>query len=114
MVFYINSLNLEGNFLASVNILKQEVSDNKLEKLAKCLSEKDVKLYGASWDGHTQNQKEVFKDAVRFLSYVECANNQCKDSKIRAFPTWIFPNNKVVIGEISIQKISELSGCGIR
>lgn len=89
-----------------------------LENLAKCLTEKGVKFYGASWCGHCKNQKEMFGQAAEFLPYIECStpdgNDQtavCKENNITGYPTWVFADGTKESGELSLQKLSEKTGC---
>lgn len=43
------------------------------DSLAKCLSDKGVKMYGAFWCGHCQNQKAEFNGNLeKYNIYVEC------------------------------------------
>lgn len=67
------------------------------DSLAKCLSDKGVKMYGAYWCPHCQNQKKAFGDSFKYINYIECADGQngqtqiCKDNGITGYPTWEFP-----------------------
>lgn len=95
--------------------IKTEVMEN----FAKCLSENNVKMYGASWCGHCTNQKKLFGEGVLEESeiYVECEDNgegakACSDKGIEGYPTWEV-NGKLYPGEINLDKLSELSGCEI-
>ncbi len=92
-----------------------------LADFAKCLTEKGVKFYGASWCGHCANQKELFGDAMQYVNYIECwdsANNTviaaCEDAKIEAFPAWDFPGGNRQLGELTLENLSELSGCELK
>ena len=88
---------------------------------AKCLTGKGAKLYGASWCGHCANQKELFGEAMQYIDYIECwdsANNTvvtaCVDAKIEAFPTWDFSGGERQLGELTLENLSELSGCELK
>ena len=95
----------------------QETKPSALEKFAQCLTDKGVKLYGAYWCSHCKHQKKMFKEGLKNLTYVECEKpsggqtEPCRETGIRAYPTWIFQNGKRVIGELSLEQISKLSGC---
>jgi len=93
------------------------------EDFAKCLSEKSVKMYGAYWCPHCQNNKEMFGNGGKILVdlgiYVECEaggeNPQadvCSEKGISGYPTWEISNN-LYSGEMSLDKIAELSGCNL-
>lgn len=118
---YLNLKNIESQLLASIaqlETLRQKEKSFSLDNFVKCLNESGVKLYGASWDGHTQNQKAIFEEAIKYLSYIECIEPEtkqmtfkCQVAEIKAFPTWEFPEGKRKIGEISLGEIESLSGC---
>jgi len=86
------------------------------DNFAKCLTEKGVAMYGASWCSHCQNQKNMFGSSFKYVNYVECSNSDgtqtdvCKKAGITGYPTWIV-NGKVYSGEKTIQELSSLSGC---
>lgn len=94
-----------------------DIPEEKLVELAKCLTEKEVKFYGASWCFWCNKQKEVFGKAAEYLPYIECSdegkeeiNSRCKDEGIQGFPTWEF-NGEKSMGFKSINELAELSGC---
>lgn len=128
IIFYINSLVFNDSFLATLIPLAQPETINRqiedaafLENFAKCLTEKGVKLYGTAWDGHTQNQKEIFGEAKKYLFYVECMEEEkkelapeCKAVNIKSVPTWILTENKIIIGKTTLETLSEFSDCPIK
>ena len=70
--------------------------EEKQEKLAICLAEKNIKMYGASTCLYTTRQKMIFGNAFSKIDYIECSDGDnwskdCKDEKINAVPTWSFP-----------------------
>lgn len=89
------------------------------DSLAKCLTTKGVKFYGAYWCPHCANQKALFGDAARYLPYIECAdpanpqevNAICKDNGVTGYPTWVFPGGKRLSGEVPLKNLAEESGC---
>ncbi len=90
---------------------------NSKDDFAKCLAEKGVKMYGAYWCSHCNNQKEMFWDSFRYINYIECdANGEnanpsaCIVAGIQGYPTWII-NGKRYEGEKSFEDLSKLSGC---
>ncbi|MBI2626570.1 MAG: hypothetical protein HYW69_03195 [Candidatus Nealsonbacteria bacterium] len=93
-------------------------TDATLESLAQCLTEKGAKFYGAFWCSHCKNQKEMFGDAAALLPYIECStedgNGQldaCKDDNVTSYPTWEFADGSRETGEVSLEKLSEKTGC---
>ena len=94
------------------------IKDNSnFDDFAKCLSVNGVKMYGAFWCRHCQNQKEEFGDSWQFMSYVECdpygensKTDLCIERGIEGYPTWEI-NNQLYPGELSLEKLAEISGC---
>ncbi len=90
------------------------------DEFAKCLSSKGVKMYGAFWCPHCQNQKKMFGNSWKYMTYVECSTpngqdqtQQCKDSGIDGYPTWEFQNGKRISGELTLQQLASNSQCTI-
>ncbi len=90
----------------------------QLDEFAKCLKDKGVKFYGAFWCSHCQNQKKLFGKSQKYLPYVECSTPDsrgqlqvCKDASIQVYPTWHFADNSAKEGELTLQQLSEKSGC---
>ena len=84
-----------------------------LSSFAQCLTQKGAVMYGAEWCAHCQNQKKLFGEAWRYISYVECPDdpNRCLAEGVEGYPTWIFPGDLRLQGEQSMGKLSEASGC---
>ncbi len=86
--------------------------------LAKCLTEKGVKFFGGFSCPHCQKQKKLFKEGEKYLPYVECDARskdadlkQCKENNITAYPTWVFPGQSPILGEVSLEKLAQKSNC---
>lgn len=90
---------------------------NKLDDFAKCIADSGTKFYGAFWCTHCQAQKEEFGSAEQYLPYIECSNPDntqtqvCIDNKIEAYPTWIFPDETSLTGEIPLETLAEKTEC---
>ena len=96
---------------------EEKFSEEQLETLAKCLSEKGVKFYGASGCGWCKKQKEVFGEAAQYLPYIECVDeetrkmtSQCQEAGIQGFPTWEFFGEKKS-GFKTPEELSQLADC---
>lgn len=94
------------------------VADSKVAALSQCLTEKGVKMYGAYWCPHCQNQKELFGASWKDITYVECSlpggraqTTLCSQAGIQSYPTWEFSGGKRLTGERTFQELSESSGC---
>lgn len=86
---------------------------DKTTKLAECLKEKGVIMYGTEWCGHCKNQKALFGDAFAKAAYVDCdAERQtCLDAGVRGFPTWIDAQGNQYPGTQQLDKLAEIGGC---
>ncbi len=127
---FFQGINMEENFEATTpeeqsstqgqsTQEEEKFTDEQLESLAKCLSEKGAKFYGASWCGWCKKQKEAFGKAVSYLPYVECIDektqemtSQCKEAEISGFPTWEI-NGEKYTGFKKIRELAEISKCSL-
>ncbi len=92
----------------------------KYGDFAKCLGQKNVKFYGVFWCSHCQNQKKLFGSSAKLLPYTECSTpdgkgqlQACIDKKIMSYPTWEFSDKSRLTGELSLQALSQKSGCAL-
>lgn len=97
---------------------KAEVASGTYTEFAQCIKDKGARFFGAFWCPHCKEQKELFGDAVPNLPYVECSTedkqNQtqvCIDEKITGYPTWKFQDGTILNGLVTLQKLSEQTGC---
>jgi hypothetical protein len=95
-------------------------SAHKYDSFARCLADRQVKMYGAYWCPHCAEQKEMFGESFALAPYVECgvagdrrAEQQvCKDAGIQHFPTWQFPpTGQRVEAVIPLADLSSRTGC---
>jgi hypothetical protein len=86
-----------------------------LESFAQCLNEKGAIMYGIKWCSWCQKEKANFKDAWRFINYVECLEDtqRCLGAGVNSFPTWTLPGGKKLIGYQGLEKLSEESDCSL-
>lgn len=96
--------------LLILSACKPDVSD--VNVLAKCLTEKGVKMYGAEWCGHCQNQKKMFGEAFQFVNYIDCDKNvqACDEAAVRGYPTWLI-NGQKYEGEQTLEELASAAGC---
>jgi len=92
----------------------------KYNDFANCLKEKGAVFYGAFWCPHCQNQKKMFGKSAKLLSYIECSTADgrgqlavCRDKKIEGYPTWEFADGSREVGEVSLEKLAEKTGCSL-
>ena len=98
-------------------------SEHKHDAFARCLKDRGVKMYGAYWCPHCQEQKEKFGSSLEeFGPYEECGiqgqphgeTQACKDEGIKQFPTWQFPpTGERVTRVFSLEELSDRSGCSL-
>jgi hypothetical protein len=90
------------------------VRGEALDNFAQCMSEKGVKFYGSMYCGHCKNQKDLFKDSLRYLNYFECTEPENEEAcrKLMGVPAWEI-NGEITYGTQSLEKLSRLTGCEI-
>ena len=88
------------------------------DEFAQCLTTSGVKMYGAYWCPHCNNQKAAFGSSWKYVSYVECSlpggqgqTQECTEAGITGYPTWVFQDGSRVSGEQSFETLSQKSGC---
>ena len=91
----------------------KEKAGGELDSFAQCLASKGITMYGAEWCSNCQNEKNRFGNSFRLVPYVECPADpkRCLSAGVAAYPTWIFPDDKKLVGEQGLQKLSDESGC---
>ena len=86
---------------------------NSLENgpLAKCLTEKGVKMYGTEWCPHCKNQKKLFGSSFQYINYTDCDKNrqECLSAGVQGYPTWEIDGQNYP-GEQSLERLAQLSG----
>jgi hypothetical protein len=98
-------------------------SQHKYDGFARCLKDRGVKMYGAWWCPHCQEQKEKFGEAsFKLAPYTECGvvgdikgqNPVCKQEGIQHFPTWQFPPTGERVERVfSLEELSDRTGCSL-
>jgi hypothetical protein len=97
-------------------------SQHKYDGFAKCLKDRGVKMYGAWWCPHCQDQKEKFSASFEFAPYIECGvkgdtsqkTQVCKDAGIQHYPTWQFPPTGERVERVfELEQLSERTGCAL-
>jgi len=97
-------------------------SQHKYDGFAHCLTDRGVKMYGAWWCPHCQEQKEKFSASFEFVPYTECGvkgdlkgqNPVCKEQGITHFPTWQFPPMGERVERVfTLEELSDRTGCAL-
>lgn len=102
------------------NFIYKTYKQNKIDNLVSCLKQKNVIFYGASWCPHCAEQKRIFGNSAKNLTYFECSNKETEPQKedcnkvgIKKYPTWIFDGKKKIEGVANLGTLSREASCGI-
>ena len=95
--------------------------NHKYDSFARCLVSKNAKMYGLYWCPHCVDQKREFGSAFHYVPYVECASTsdpheltaECKAAGVKLFPSWQFGSEAPKEGVLSLQELSQKTGCSL-
>lgn len=94
--------------------------NHKYDAFAKCLAARQTKMYGLYWCPHCIEQKEKFGASFRYVPYVECAIKgskelapECKIAGVKFFPSWQFGMDSPKEGVLSLEALSDKTGCSL-
>ena len=94
--------------------------NHKYDSFAQCLAAKQAKMYGLYWCPHCIEQKEMFGEAFHNVPYVECAIKgskdeapECKAAGVKLFPSWQFGIEPPKEGVLSLEALSDKTGCSL-
>lgn len=97
---------------------KQSQQPGELDALAQCLADKDALFYGTFWCPYCKNQKAMFGKSAKLLPYIECSTPDgksqlsiCSEQNITGYPTWEFSDGSRETGVITLEHLSEKTGC---
>ena len=97
-------------------------SEHKYDAFARCLGSRGVKMYGAYWCPHCQDQKEKFAASFEYVPYVECGvkgdaraqSQACKDANVKHYPTWQFPPTGERVERVfGLEELGDRTGCAL-
>jgi hypothetical protein len=105
----------------AVYMIPRYYFNHKYDSFARCLASKQAKMYGLYWCPHCAEQKEKFGAAFRYVPYVECASKdnpheltpECKAAGAKLFPSWQFGNSPPREGPLSLDALSDKTGCSL-
>lgn len=91
----------------------------KYDAIAKCVTQKGYKMYGAFWCAHCQDQKHLFGKSMKYVNYIECdptgehkkMSPACEQEKIQQFPTWIGTDGQKHEAVFKPEELADLAGC---
>jgi len=106
--------------LGAAFIAGRYYKNHKYDAFAKCLGTKQAKMYGLYWCPHCIEQKEKFGDAFHYVPYQECAIKgssemapACKIAGVKLFPSWQFGDEPPKEGVLSLEALSDKTGCSL-
>ena len=96
-----------------------EPEDGKYAVISQCLTQKNVKMYGAWWCPHCSEQKKLFGDDIRYITYVECAEGgdvaankeACDAAGVERYPSWFFPGQGLITGVQDPEALAKRANC---
>ena len=94
--------------------------NHKYDSFAECLATRNARMYGLYWCPHCADQKAMFGSAFKYVPYVECAIRgskelapECKVAGVKLFPSWQFGMDAPKEGVLSLDALSEKTGCSL-
>lgn len=94
--------------------------NHKYDAFARCLATKQAKMYGLYWCPHCIEQKGMFGESFHYVPYVECAIRnskelapECKVAGVKLFPSWQFGMDPPKEGVLSLEALSNKTGCSL-
>lgn len=113
LMYAIVVLLLAGAYLAG-----RYYRGHKHDSFAKCLAAHQAKMYGLYWCPHCADQKLMFGDSFENVPYIECAIRgshevapECKAAGVKLFPSWQFGSEPPKVGVLSLDELSQKTGC---
>jgi hypothetical protein len=116
LVYVVVLILLAGAYLAG-----RYYRSHKYDSFAQCLAAKQAKMYGLYWCPHCADQKAMFGASFHYVPYVECAVKgspkemapACKVAGVTLFPSWQFGMDPPHEGVLSLQALSQKTGCSL-
>jgi hypothetical protein len=106
--------------LAGAFVAGRYYRNHKYDSFAKCLAARQAKMYGLYWCPHCIEQKEKFGASFRYVPYVECTVKgskelapECRIAGAKLFPSWQFGTDPPREGVLSLEALSDKTGCSL-
>jgi hypothetical protein len=107
--------------LAIAYVAGWHYKNHKYDKFAQCLASHEAKMYGLYWCPHCLEQKAMFGNAFHYVPYTECAIKEspgemapaCKVAGVKLFPSWQFGMDPPKQGILSLEALSDKTGCSL-
>jgi hypothetical protein len=110
-----------GTLFAGAYLAGRYYRNHKYDSFAKCIATRNAKMYGLYWCSHCADQKREFGSSFHYVPYVECASENdpheltptCKAAGVKLFPSWQFGSEPPKEGVLSLQELSQKTGCSL-
>jgi hypothetical protein len=110
-----------GALFAGAYLAGRYYKNHKYDSFAKCIATRNAKMYGLYWCSHCADQKREFGYSFHYVPYVECASENdpheltsaCKAAGVKLFPSWQFGSDPPKEGVLSLQELSQKTGCSL-
>jgi hypothetical protein len=117
MILYV----LIAALFAGAYLAGRYYKNHKYDSFARCIATKNAKMYGLYWCSHCADQKREFGSAFRYIPYIECASENdpheltpaCKAAGVKLFPSWQFGADPPREGVLTLQELSQKTGCSL-
>jgi len=108
-----------GALFVGAYLVGRYYKNHKYDSFAKCLAGKNARMYGLYWCPHCADQKREFGSSFHYVPYVECASENnpheltpaCKAAGVKLFPSWQFGSEPPKEGVLTLQELSQKTGC---
>ncbi|HWZ79188.1 MAG TPA: hypothetical protein VNX87_21770 [Candidatus Sulfotelmatobacter sp.] len=95
--------------------------NHKYDSFARCLATRNARMYGLYWCPHCADQKHEFGSSFHYVPYIECASENdpheltlaCKAAGVKLFPSWQFGAEPPKEGVLTLQELSQKTGCSL-
>jgi hypothetical protein len=95
--------------------------NHKYDSFARCLATRNARMYGLYWCPHCADQKREFGSSFHYVPYIECASENdpheltpaCKAAGVKLFPSWQFGADPPKEGVLTLQELSQKTGCSL-
>jgi hypothetical protein len=96
--------------------------NHRYDKFAQCLAARQATMYGLFYCSHCADQKAMFGESFHYVPYVECALQgppstqlapRCQQAGVKLFPSWQFGSDPPKEGVLSLEALSEKTGCSL-
>jgi hypothetical protein len=110
-----------GALFAGAYLAGRYYKNHKYDSFARCLATKNARMYGLYWCPHCADQKREFGSSFRYVPYIECASENdpheltpaCKAAGVKLFPSWQFGADPPKEGVLTLQELSQKTGCSL-